>query len=427
MKEKKGMFYGWWIVIGAALLLAVAGPAAVAVANIYQPFVTEALNISSSAFALSNTIVLGIGVFLAPIVTNLLSGGRFKLWYMVGIVLYALGLFGYSRMTSVVQLYLFSILTGTGFIFSAVIPVSMLVNNWFDKKKGLALSLAFSGLGIGGVIFSNLITYLIESFGWRQAYLTYAIILVVVSSLVVTFIIKVHPSEKNTYVDGVKPMYSEHDNLANKAVSDEAYKVSGPFSSFVRDPFFILLLVGGLFVGLSGNGGLGQFPPFMTGLHGAARSALIVSIYSGVGIVGKLILGTISDKYGVRIGTIFGATLSALTYVMALFTDNWSMAIIMAIFFGLGNGIGTVSAPLVTSDMVSSENYATVYGYTSSALQLGMTFGSLFAASVANATGSYNWSWILLAIISGLIAVCWLAADIRAKKLAAKQLAEKSI
>lgn len=80
MKEKKGMFYGWWIVIGAALLLAVAGPAAVAVANIYQPFVTEALNISSSAFALSNTIVLGIGVFLAPIVTNLLSGGRLFFW-----------------------------------------------------------------------------------------------------------------------------------------------------------------------------------------------------------------------------------------------------------------------------------------------------------------------------------------------------------
>ena len=100
------------------------------------------------------------------------------------------------------------------------------------------------------------------------------------------------------------------------------------------------------------------------------------------------------------------------------------MAILMAIAFGLGNGIGTVSAPLVTSSMVSAENYATVYGYTSSALQLGMTFGSVFAASIANFTDSYNWAWIVVAIISALVGVCWTYALNRANKLAAKQLAK---
>lgn len=202
MKEKNGIFYGWWIVVGVALLLTVAAPASVAVANIYQPHVTEALNISASAFAVSNTIVLGMGVFLSPIVSNLLSQ-KFKMWYMIGIVIYVLGLLGYSRMTNLVHLYLSSFLTGIGFIFTAIIPASMLVNKWFNKQKGLALSLAFSGLGIGGVIFSNLVTYVIEAAGWRQAYLTYAIILFVVSALVMTFIIKVDPSKKGLTLMGL--------------------------------------------------------------------------------------------------------------------------------------------------------------------------------------------------------------------------------
>lgn len=423
MKEKNGIFYGWWIVVGVALLLTVAAPASVAVANIYQPHVTEALNISASAFAVSNTIVLGMGVFLSPIVSNLLSQ-KFKMWYMIGIVIYVLGLLGYSRMTNLVHLYLSSFLTGIGFIFTAIIPASMLVNKWFNKQKGLALSLAFSGLGIGGVIFSNLVTYVIEAAGWRQANLTYAIILFVVSALVMTFIIKVDPSEKGTYPDGIKPTANDNDSLANKTVSDASYKVSGPFKSFARDPFFIFLLIGAVFIGLSNNGGLGQFPPFMTELHGATRSALIVSIYSAVGIIGKLIIGIVSDKFGVRVGTNYAVVLCVVTFILALFSNNWTMAILMAIAFGLGNGIGTVSAPLVTSSMVSAENYATVYGYTSSALQLGMTFGSVFAASIANFTDSYNWAWIVVAIISALVGVCWTYALNRANKLAAKQLAK---
>nr|MDK7249242.1 MFS transporter [Corynebacterium amycolatum] len=76
--------------------------------------------------------------------------------------------------------YLLSIGVGFGYTATTIIPVSMLVNNWFVKSRGTALSLSFAGLGLGGIIFSQLLTWLIGDMGWRMAYLVYAIIMLVV-------------------------------------------------------------------------------------------------------------------------------------------------------------------------------------------------------------------------------------------------------
>lgn len=67
------MFYGWKIVFGAVLVLSVTGPAGVAIANIYQNAVTDALNISSSQFSISNILILSVSVLLSSWVSSLLA------------------------------------------------------------------------------------------------------------------------------------------------------------------------------------------------------------------------------------------------------------------------------------------------------------------------------------------------------------------
>ena len=88
MKSNK-MFYGWKIVIGAVLVLAVTGPAGVAIANIYQNSVTDALNISSSQCSNSSTLVLGISVLLSPWISDLLAK-NFKQVFLIVSIIYGL-------------------------------------------------------------------------------------------------------------------------------------------------------------------------------------------------------------------------------------------------------------------------------------------------------------------------------------------------
>lgn len=412
--KNSNVFYGWWIVLGAAVVLAVMGPASVAVANLFQLPVTEEFGISNSQFAISNSLVLGVGIFLSPFISKKLATGNFKLIYSISVIVYALAYMGFGLAPNIYVFYFLSLLVGFGYTTTTIIPVSMLMNNWFVKKRGLALSLALSGLGVGGVVFSQILTPLITNVGWRQTYLIYGVIMLVVTLPIVLFVFKPRPEMMNLKAYGAEELPSSQNKGDKEQIQAQRKPAAG--AKMGVTPFFILLMVGAVLVGLVNNGGLGQFPPVLNSLHGATQGALIISIYSAVGILGKIILGNINDRYGAVASTIYASVLLVVTYFVMIFAGNFVLAIIMAILFGLGNAIGTVSPPLVTSAIYSADDFPKAYGYVQSGVQLGMTVGSLVAASIADFTGTYTVSWIVLAIASALVAVSWVSAYATAKK-----------
>ncbi|MFL2100244.1 hypothetical protein [Desemzia sp. FAM 23989] len=94
--KQNNIFYGWWIVLGSAVILAVLGPASVAVANIFQTPVTAEFGISNSQFAISNSqfaisnsLVLGVEIFLSPYISQKLAGKNFRLVFLIGIDLFS--------------------------------------------------------------------------------------------------------------------------------------------------------------------------------------------------------------------------------------------------------------------------------------------------------------------------------------------------
>ena len=411
MKDKK-IFYGWWIVIGTAIILAMLGPAPVALANIFQTPITEEFNITNSQFALSNSFLLGIGIFVSPFVTQKLASGNFKRNYIINLLIYTIAYMSYGFAENIYIYYALSVIIGYGFIGTTITPVSILINNWFIHKRGLALSLALTGLGVGGVIFSQLVTFFINTFGWRQAYIIFGALMLIIVLPVMWFIIKVKPEDI-----GLEPLGNERFNpSAEVNIIEQTQEVDVPKSNMLRKPFFYLLIGGAALIGLVNNGGLAQFPPVLTEMHGPTIAATIISVYSGVGIAGKLILGNISDRKGVVAGTLHAVTMLVLTYLSMLFSGNIVFAFVMAGFFGMGNAIGTLMPPLITSAIYSTEDFPIAYGYVQSGMQLGMTIGSLFAAGIADLTGSYTYSWITLMILAVFIGVLWVSAYKNAQK-----------
>lgn len=412
--KKTTFFYGWWIVLASAVLLAVLGPASVALANLFQTPVTEEFGITNSQFAISNSIVLGVGIFLSPYISQKLARESFKLVYSIGVLSYGLGFIGFGFAPNIYVFYILSFFVGYGFMSTTIMPVSMLINNWFSEKRGFALSLALAGLGVGGTIFSQIVTLFIVSIRWRQTYMLYGAFMLAVALPITWFLLKASPEEMNLMPYGTNRDTPENDR--SKETIEKIKGVHTPLKQTRTKPFFILLIVGAVLVGLVNNGGLGQFPPVLYTLHGPAVSATVISIYSAVGIIGKLTLGNIHDRYGTVISILYTSILLAITYVLMMFAGNIVLVYVMAVFFGLGNAIGTVSPPLVTSSIYSADNFPQAYGYVQSGIQLGMTFGSLFAAGIADLTGTYTASWAILAIGALFIAVSWIGSYTNSKQ-----------
>ena len=403
MESEKKIFYGWWVVLGAVLVTATMVPSAMSMANKYLLPVTAEMGISRSAFSLSNAILQGIGIFLSPFVTKKLATGNLKRIQMISIIVYCGVYATYGLAQSPIHLYLTAFILGIAYLFATIIPISIMITNWFDKSRGLAMSITFAGIGIGGFIFSPLITSWISSYGWRQTYFIYAVIMIAVALPVNLFIFKKHPSDM-----GLKALGSDEGNKATKGTNSFELNVSTIES--LKKPFFIMLTLGMIFNGLINTGALGQFPPALEELHGPTVAAAIISLYSLIGIFGKLVIGQINDKYGIVKAILVGATSFGLCFVMMLFGKNIIAVYLMAAFFGFGNAIGPVIPPLITAAIYGPGKYGEAYGYVNSANQLGLTFGSLLVAGIFDTTGSYRFAWIVMILCTIALMISMIAA-----------------
>lgn len=408
----KKLFYGWWIVIGAVIVFATITPAAVALATKFLIPVTAELGASRAEFTLSNAILQGMGIFLSPIISRLYEKGKFKVLHSAGVVAFAVSLFMYGMAQNIFQFYLISVVLGISFLTSVFIPMTILIARWFVDKRGLATSIAMTGIGIGGFILSPLITLWIEQYGWRVTYMIYGVIILIVVLPITLFVFKEKPEdigleayvEAKPELDGVEPA--------------PAFVLFGfRMDEAARKPFYYLLLIGMVMNGIVNSGALGQYPPAFEEVHSAGFAAVIISIYSIVGIFGKIILGAVNDKFGILVSIFYGCGLIIITNIAALFADITLVAYVLAITFGLGNAIGSVMPPLLTTTFFDNRDFAKAYGVISSALQLGMTSGSLVVAFIYDQTGAYTSAWVLLLLLSLVTMTSWVSAYFNGKKL----------
>lgn len=82
----------------------------------------------------------------------------------------------------------------------------------------------------------------------------------------------------------------------------------------------------------------------------------------------------------------------------------------MAVLFGFGTCIGTVSAPVITSGIFGTKHYAEIYGFLSLFPSVGYALGGPLIACAYDLTGSYNIAWIAVAGLSVLMTAALLYA-----------------
>jgi MFS family permease len=343
----------------------------------------------------------------------------------VSIIGFVLSYASFSLATNVIHLYISSFFTGIFFLNASLIPVSMMITNWFVKKRGLAMSIAMAGIGVGGTIFSPVITWLLGAYGWRSTYRIMALIILVLALPAALFILRKRPEDM-----GLLPYGSEDAAIQDAASKRIPKKADIVFPLSVKESrtklFFILFIFGMLCNGLINTGSLGHFPPAIEELQGPQVQALIISMYSMIGIFGKLVLGWLNDRFGVVVSTAFGCITFALSFIFILFGRNISMLYIMAFLFGLGDAIGTVTPPLITSAIFGAEKYGEAYGIANSFTQIGLSLGALMVAAVYDTSGSYNTAWILLIILTLGAFAGWVGAYAVSRKYCQKSVADNT-
>ena len=414
--EKKKIFYGWYIVISCVLLMALCYAPLISCASLFIKPVTDDLGFTRSGFTLAQTISTLLGIVLAPFVGKIMSGKHMHKVLVTCVIGVAVSYGLYSTASTLPGFYLRAVFVGIFAAGSTMLPVSIVITNWFQKQRGFAMSIAMAGSGIGGAILSPLIGNWITNYGWRRTYMILGILMFVVLVPVTLIIVRQKPADK-----GLEP-YGFGEAAAQKKAASGA-EWNAKLADLRKMPLFWAFILGVLLISLTGSV-ISHIPSsIMDAGYSTETAASIASLYLAIAVPGKLLLGHIFDKFGAKAGILFGNTAFFLSVIALMFIQAPPVLYLMAVLFGFGTCIGTVSASVLTSKLFGTKNYAETYGFVTMFVNAGFAFGVPIIAAIYDLTGSYRVAWIIVAIAAIVMTIALLYSAAESKKRALSEAA----
>jgi MFS family permease len=339
--------------------------------------------------AISGAIAINIALFgiIGPFAASFMA--RYGLRK---IVLFALALLGFavalsSTMHHRWELMLYwGVLVGTGSGVTALVLAAVVVNRWFEERRGLVLGLLTAANATGQLVFLPLLAKLVTTHGWRSAVYFVAAIAGFVF-LAVFFWLKNSPSDV-----GLLPYGAVQQGTSTVPLLPHRPLPGLVWAAKLRE-FWIL--AGSFFVcGASTNGLIGThlIPACMD--HGIpeVRAAGLLAVMGIFDLAGTTFSGWLTDRFNSRYLLFWyyalrGLSLLFLPYSLA-HPANWLS--FFAVFYGL-DWVATVPPTVrLTANTFGKENVGVVYGWIGAAHQLGASMAALTAGTIRTYLGDYR-------------------------------------
>lgn len=405
MKEKR-FTYHWVIVLSCFLLMAASIGIVINCFNVFTVSLMDEYGWEADKIQLIGTIVSLSALVGGVFVGKVMAKAEMRLAMPIYALLTVAGFYLYSLCDSLSSFYLVSLMVGIGMSGVSLIPCGALLNNWFSEKKGLATGIAFSGSVAGGMVFVLITQAVVDSHGWRSGYVALGAIAAVILLPTSIFLVREKPSDK-----GLVPYGADLKNAG------EAEIISGISAGrFLKTSSFWLLAVSMFIIGFINMGMQNNFSIYMTEEmgHGQNFATNIFSLVMGIQILGKIVLGAVYDKKGVKFGTIYCTVLFILAALASLRAGNTAVAIIYGCLFGMVCAMTTVTPPYITMLVVGRRHYSTIYGLLSLSYGIGVAIGPVVAAKIYKAQSSYSIAWIAFMLLSILMVFTTLSATKKA-------------
>ncbi len=408
MKAKR-FTYHWAIVIACFILMASSVGITQNCFNLFSIEIMNELKFTASQVQVMNTIATLMTMVSALVVGTVFNKFSMRLAMPVYAICLTGGFFLYSTVNSLAQLYILSALVGFGRGGVAVVPCGLLMNNWFKEKRGFATGIALAGSTAGGFVFVRIANAIIASMDWRRAYMVLGVMAAVLIIPTIIFVIREKPEDK-----GLRP-YGATDEDTASAVKAEFTGISR--KKFLKTSAFWMLgitffLISAINMGLQNNVSI-----YLTMQKGQTRelAADVASILLLSQVVGKILLGSIYDKKGVKFGSAYGCVVFLLSIVTIMLAGNKAFAIIFGVIVGLALSMTTCTPPLLTSLAVGRREYSSIYGLLNAFATAGVALGPVIAGFIYDHTESYDLAWIIFAVVAVVILVLTILAMNKSK------------
>lgn len=311
--------------------------------------------------------------------------------------------------TELWQWNLYGVVFGVTAAFFMYLAAPVLINIWFEKGAGIAVSISAATLSLLAAIASPVGQALISAYGWQTARLVLSLVTTVASVVLCAAFVRKSPSVMNVLPFGASQTGedAEERSVEEAAAAVAAAENEGATIEEARKSpaMYTLILVAGIFCMCAAF--FQQIPAFCAhGELGASVGAMAVSIIMVGGIVGKLLLGALNDKIGIQWTGLIATIGGALGITLA-----WQSGANEAIFyagmaiFGFGYAGLTVIAPMLTRGTFGPRNYSQIYSWVSTGIFIATAISFTVYGLIYDNTGSYDGCFMVVIALYVVAAV----------------------
>jgi MFS family permease len=393
------LFYGWYILASSFTMLFFNSGARYSFGVMFKPMIAE--------FGWSRaSISLGLSLNTILWAFSLIFVGRFydrfgPKWIIIISTLFISA--GYVLIAGVHSLWQFyfcyGILVAVGMSGTSVPLIAALTSKWFEKWRGLAISLALSGNCLGQFALVPLFTFFSLRFGWRVSYLSIGIVMFLVNISLALFVIRGDPGDL-----GERP-FGRQDPRKTAGEKGHISSVNNPNDLGLREAmrtysFWFFLIA--MFVCGSGDFLITtHLIPFVTDQGISATTAGNMLAWFGLmSLVGILTAGPASDLIGNKIPVALTFLLRILSFLLILKYQNVASYYAFSFIFGFTYLITGTLIPTTMGRLYGFSHIGLLCGFVTTIHHLGGGFWAYMGGRIFDQTGSYRFAFILSAIMA---------------------------
>ena len=401
-------FYGWLVVMVVFVTMAIGVNARTAFSLFFPPIIGEFgwdRGVTAGAFSFGFIV----SAFMSPLIGRLMDRYGPRGVMLLGVVLMGSGLLLAPLTTQPWHLYLtIGVLVGAGSVCLGYSGQSLFLPNWFIRRRGLAIGIAFAGVGIGSVTLLPWVQHMIEQTSWRTACTTMGIIVFVVLAPI-NLLLHKRPEDIGLQPDGDAAPTATSAKPVSNIVDPVWANTEWTLKLAMRTARFWWICIGyfaGLYIWYAVQ--VHQTKFLLDTGFSSSVGVWALGVVSLLGIPGQIYLGHLSDRVGREavwaiscIGfAVCFAALIALKFVPSL----WLVYLMVVTQGVLGYGLTSVMGPVVL-EIFQGKHYGSIFGTIMLAALAGGAAGPWATGVLYDFFGDYTIAFavgIAMSVLSGV-------------------------
>lgn len=382
MQTKGKMFYGWWIAIATFFILFVGLCSGFYTVSVFLKPFQDTFGWTSTQISLGFTIAALLVGLLSPVVGIAVDKLGVKKVQLVGALITGTGLLLASMISQLWHYYLIYVYMAIGLASVSLVPAQTIISYWFDRKRGTAMGLIMTGVGLGGMVMVYVASFVTENYGWENAYRFLGTLVLVLVVPLVLFVLKNKPEDVGLLPDGAAVAgggAEAGDTLKSLNVKEAFKTLSFKFTCLLMFLFSIVL------------GGLTMHAIELIRSYGVSNASTMWSLALGFSVLGRISFGLLSDRMSKKLLVFITWVLLFAGFGSVMFiAGNQLLVWGFVVCYGLAIGSFVTLIPLFVGDLFGVEHFSKLIGIIGLMQVIGLSVGSVLFGKIYDANQSYE-------------------------------------